>query len=255
MDTAETTAARRRVGAFAATGGDEWRSGAAPTTTEAEQADRSALRVPGQWRTGSTSHPEGRAAGFPGGNPLDVILAVAKVTPCHTVIGVNGSPEMIARTRADVMETRVCEWVSFMVAELTDTGLPTGYADVLVSNYVINLCPGEPAVYTEVHRLSRPGGPLAICEMMLAAGQPDSPVSSLRITWSGCLGGIITRTAYFDTLYRGGFLLNELEATVVKVLRLWMPVTQLKALLDVGDRRWHQGCPPPIQEAPDPQIP
>jgi hypothetical protein len=186
-----------------------------------------------------------------------VILAEARVTPCQTVIGVNGSPEMIARTRAEVMGTGVGEWVNFMIAELTDTGLPTGYADVLASNYVINLCPGEPAVYTEVHRLSRLGGQLAISEMLLAGGQPDSPVCSLRITWSGCLVGIITSTAYFDTLYRGGFLLDELAATVAKVLRLWMPVAQLTALLDGGDRGWQQGCPPPIQDvsSPGPQVP
>ena len=223
MDTNEiTVAVRERYAAFAAAGGQPGGCCAA-TTLAAGYATELGLyppeelaRVPAGARALSRGcgNPTGLARLEPGdtvvdfgcGGGIDVILAARKVAPGGQVIGVDGVPEMIVRARSHVTEAGVAEWVSFAVAELADTGLRSGCADVVLSNCVINLCPDKAAVYREAYRVLRPGGRLAISDVVFTEELPTTLAASLRATWSGCVGGTLAKPAYFDTLRGAGFV-------------------------------------------------
>jgi len=225
MDTTEITGAvLATYGSFAAAGGQS--EGCCAVTTRATEpgyatglglyAPEELAGVPAGARALSRGcgNPTGFARLEPGdtvvdfgcGGGIDVILAVRKVVPGGQVIGVDGAPEMISRARAHVTEAGVAQWVSFAVAELDDTGLTTGHADVIVSNCVINLCPDKAAVYREAYRLLRPGGRLAVSDVVFTDELPAILEASLRATWSGCVGGTLAKPAHFDTLRDAGFV-------------------------------------------------
>jgi SAM-dependent methyltransferase len=90
--------------------------------------------------------------------------------------------------------------------------LPDGVADVVISNCVINLCPDKEAVYREACRILKPGGRLAISDIVYA-GRIDPEVRErFRSTWAGCLGGAIEEDRYFQIVQDAGFTAVEVIA-------------------------------------------
>jgi SAM-dependent methyltransferase len=83
--------------------------------------------------------------------------------------------------------------------------LADGVADVVISNCVINLCPDKEAVYREAFRILKPGGRLAISDIVYA-GKIDSEVRKrFQSTWAGCVGGAIEEDRYFQIVQDAGF--------------------------------------------------
>ena len=140
------------------------------------------------------------------GGGIDVILAAIKVGPAGAVTGVDGAPQMIERARRNVSEAGLVEVdVRLRVADLADTGLPAGGADVAISNCVINLCPDKEAVYQEAFRILRPGGRLAISDVVLTERLPRELEASFQSAWAGCVGGAVARKPYFEMVRDAGF--------------------------------------------------
>ena len=140
------------------------------------------------------------------GGGLDVILAAHKVGPHGKVVGLDIAPEMIERARQAVAAAGLQDRdIELRVAELENSQLPDTYADVIISNCVINLCPDKDAVYQEAYRLLRPGGRLAISDIVFTEAIEPDLQERFRLTWAGCLGGAIPEADYWQTVKNAGF--------------------------------------------------
>lgn len=139
------------------------------------------------------------------GAGIDVVLAAHKVGPGGKVIGVDFTPHMIERAKQTVAEANVTETAEFVVTDLERVEVPDGVADVVISNCVINLCPDKAAVYREAFRILKPGGRLAISDIVYA-GEIDPEVRErFQSTWAGCVGGAIEEDRYFQIVRDAGF--------------------------------------------------
>ncbi|MFQ5898853.1 MAG: methyltransferase domain-containing protein [Candidatus Methylomirabilia bacterium] len=124
------------------------------------------------------------------GGGIDVILAAHRVGEQGRVIGIDSAPQMIERARQAVAEARLPdEKITLRVAAMEQSPLPDSFADVVISNCVINLCPDKDAVYEEAFRILRPGGRIAISDIVLTAHIDPELHERFRSTWAGCLGG------------------------------------------------------------------
>ncbi|MGH2770490.1 MAG: methyltransferase domain-containing protein, partial [Actinomycetota bacterium] len=120
------------------------------------------------------------------GGGIDVVLAAQKVGPRGTVVGVDFTPQMIERAKETVaaagLEDRDFE---LRLADMAATPLPDGSIDVVISNCVINLCPDKEAVYEEAFRILRPGGRVAISDVVLTGDLAPGLQARFRSTWAG----------------------------------------------------------------------
>lgn len=139
------------------------------------------------------------------GAGIDVILAARKVTPGGKVIGVDFAPQMIARAKQAISEAGLLDAVEFVVADLEQVTVPDGCADVVTSNCVINLCPDKNAVYREIFRILKPGGRIAISDIVYEEKIDPTVQARFEKTWSGCVGGSIDEESYFEVLDNAGF--------------------------------------------------
>ncbi len=146
------------------------------------------------------------------GAGIDVVLAAQKIGPEGKVIGVDFAPHMIERAKQTVSEANLTETTGFVVTDLERVELPDGVADVVISNCVINLCPDKEAVYRESFRLLKPGGRVAISDIVYS-GKIDPEVRErFQSTWSGCMGGAIEEDRYFQIVQDAGFTAVEFVA-------------------------------------------
>jgi arsenite methyltransferase len=147
-------------------------------------------------RAGETVLDLGSGAGF------DAFLAAREVGPEGRVIGVDMTPDMLARARrnAEVAGHRHVEF-----REGTIEALPVADAsvDVVISNCVINLVPDKAAVYREVARVLRPGGRMVISDIVLDAPLPE-PVAASVAALTGCVAGAALRPDYLAAVRAAG---------------------------------------------------
>lgn len=140
------------------------------------------------------------------GGGIDVILAARHVLPGGKVIGVDFSPHMIERAQLAVGEAGLAsDAIEFRVAEIESTAIPNEWADAVISNCVINLCPDKAAVFAEAFRILKPTGRLAISDILLTAPLPGDLLSRFAETRPGCLGGCEVEALYWDILTQAGF--------------------------------------------------
>jgi SAM-dependent methyltransferase len=140
------------------------------------------------------------------GGGIDVILAAHKVGGQGKVVGIDFAPQMIERARQAVAEGGLKdENIELRVADIGKTHLPDGFADVVISNCVINLHPDKNAVYKEAFRILRHGGRVAISDIVLTKGISSVLRGRFESTWAGCLGGAIPENEYLQKVKEAGF--------------------------------------------------
>ncbi|KAL4739800.1 S-adenosyl-L-methionine-dependent methyltransferase [Aspergillus similis] len=140
------------------------------------------------------------------GGGIDVFLAARKVGPEGRAIGIDMTEEMITLATANVEKANLPNnQVQFIKAPITSIPLPNSSADCIISNCVINLVPKEekPAVFAEIARLLKPGGRVAISDIL--ARKPLSPalVSDMAL-YVGCVAGANLVEEYEDWLRKAG---------------------------------------------------
>lgn len=160
-----------------------------------------------------TGLPEGANLGLSCGNPtalaalrpgevvldlgcgagFDVFIAGRKVGPTGRVIGVDMTPEMIARARrnAEVYRRQTgLDNVEFRLGEIEHLPVADATVDVVISNCVINLSPDKPQVWREIARVLKPGGRVAITDLALLQPLPPAIAGNVQAL-VGCIAGAV----------------------------------------------------------------
>jgi arsenite methyltransferase len=139
------------------------------------------------------------------GAGIDVILAARRITPGGKVVGVDFAQPMIERATQAVTEAGLTDFVQFVVGDLARPHLPDDFADAVISNCAINLCPHKEAVYCQAFRILKRGGRLAISDVAYSEKPPPEVKSRFEATWAGCVGGAMEEQAYFNLIKKAGF--------------------------------------------------
>ena len=137
------------------------------------------------------------------GGGLDVFLAAQQVGPTGKAIGIDMTPEMIDRARANARAGGY-DNVEFHLATIDQLPLPDATVDCVISNCVINLAPDKPAVFREIARVLKPGGRLAVSDIALKGELPQAISDSLA-AYVGCIAGAIKIDEYRAGLRAAGF--------------------------------------------------
>lgn len=143
------------------------------------------------------------------GAGLDVLVAARAVGDRGHVYGLDMTDEMLSLAEANLQRSGAHN-VSFLKGHIESVPLPAGSVDVVISNCVINLSEDKGAVLREAFRVLRPGGRLAVSDMV-AVGQM-APVSAE--SWVGCIAGAIPAAEYTDLLRAAGFESIAIETGV-----------------------------------------
>jgi arsenite methyltransferase len=132
-------------------------------------------------RTGETVLDLGSGAGF------DALLAARQVGPTGNVVGVDMTPDMISKARANAGKVGASN-VEFRLGEIERLPVADRSVDVIISNCVVNLAPDKRAVYREALRVLKPGGRIAIMDVV-ATGSLPAHLRADVDALSGCLSG------------------------------------------------------------------
>jgi SAM-dependent methyltransferase len=142
------------------------------------------------------------------GGGLDVFLAAQKVGPTGRAIGIDMTPAMIERARANAAAGGYTN-VEFHLANIDRLPLPDASADCVISNCVLNLAPDKPVVFREIFRVLKPGGRLAVSDIALKSELPEAIAKSLA-AYVGCIAGAIRIDDYRTGLGNAGFAAVEI---------------------------------------------
>ena len=149
------------------------------------------------------------------GGGLDVFLAAAKVGPTGKAIGIDMTPEMIERARQNAAKGaggKPITNVEFHLSTIDKLPLPDASVDCVISNCVINLVPDKRAVFREIARVLKPGGRLAVSDIVLKKPLPPELAADL-MAYVGCLAGAIGVEDYRSGLQEAGFSQMEIVDT------------------------------------------
>ena len=150
------------------------------------------------------------------GAGLDVLLSARRVSPGGHAYGLDMTDEMLELANRNREKAGLAN-VTFLQGSIEDVPLPDASVDVVISNCVINLAEDKSAVIKEAHRVLRPGGRLAVADMVEL--EPLSAAVKKRLdSWSGCISGTIPIEEYRAALIDAGFAEPEFEVHATQSL-------------------------------------
>ena len=165
----------------------------------------------------------------------DCFVARAETGDKGKVIGVDFTPEMIRRARANA-EKLGYNNVEFRQGDIEDLPVSDASVDVIVSNCVLNLVPDKAKVFQEILRTLRPGGHFSISDVVLSGQLPEQLIGAAEM-YAGCVSGAVQEETYLDLIRQAGFR----NVTVQKkkpilipdhILLEYLHAEQLKAFTD-----------------------
>ena len=137
------------------------------------------------------------------GGGIDCLIAARLVNPGGSAVGVDFLAERVDRATRSAADAGSVG-VRFVEAEIEALPLPDDSFDVVISNGVINLSPRKVRVLAEAFRVLRPGGRLAIVDLVLDHDLPPE-IRTHPAAWAGCLSGALSEIALYKGLRRAGF--------------------------------------------------
>ena len=144
------------------------------------------------------------------GGGIDVLLSARRVGPTGKAYGLDMTDEMLELARENQRKAGVTN-VEFLKGEMEEMPLPDGSVDVIISNCVVNLSPDKDKVLAEAHRVLKPGGRLAIADIVARGDVPEELRRSLE-AWAGCVAGALEEGEYRAKLESAGFADVEIES-------------------------------------------
>jgi SAM-dependent methyltransferase len=145
------------------------------------------------------------------GGGRDVLDSARRVGPSGRAYGLDMTDEMLALARENAVRAGVAnvEWLRGLIEAIP---LPDASVDAVISNCVINLSTDKPRVFREVARVLRPGGRIAIADI-LADPDMDEPTRRDTDAWTGCIAGALTRDQLAELLEGAGLRQIEIRET------------------------------------------
>ncbi len=173
-------------------------------------------------KVGETVLDLGAGAGF------DCFLAARAVGPEGRVIGVDMTPEMVCRAR-DIAKTSGYANVDFRLGEIEHLPVADATVDVIISNCVINLSPDKPAVFREAFRVLRPGGRVAVSDVVRTAELPEDWMQDMQLL-SACISGAASVDEVEAMLAEAGFTAIDIKPKEEsrEFIRDWEPGKKLE---------------------------
>ena len=145
------------------------------------------------------------------GGGLDVLLSARRVGPAGKAYGLDMTDEMLELARENARKAGVSnvEWLKGVIEEIP---LPDASVDVVISNCVINLSGDKPRVLSEAARVLRPGGRLAVTDVVADPDMDDATREDMQ-QWTGCIAGALTADEFRAELAAGGLEGIEIQET------------------------------------------
>ena len=147
------------------------------------------------------------------GGGIDVLLSARRVGPTGKAYGLDMTDEMLALANENKRKAGA-ENVEFLKGEIENIPLPDNSVDVIISNCVINLSADKDRVLREAFRVLKPGGRLAVSDVVTRGAIPDE-IRQKVLLWVGCIAGALEETEYRSKLKGAGFEQVEVEPTRV----------------------------------------
>ncbi|MEO6487763.1 MAG: arsenite methyltransferase [Thermoanaerobaculia bacterium] len=145
------------------------------------------------------------------GGGIDVLLSARRVGTTGKAYGLDMTDEMLALANENKSKAGV-ENVEFLKGEIEDIPLPDNAVDVIISNCVINLSSDKPRVLREAFRVLKPGGRLAVSDVVRRGAVPEQIARSVEL-WIGCVAGALEIDHYQGLLAEAGFTAVSIEPT------------------------------------------
>ena len=157
------------------------------------------------------------------GGGFDCFLAADKVGKNGKVIGVDMTPDMISKARKSAQDANI-DNVEFRLGEIEHLPVADNSADIIMSNCVINLSPDKQSVYKDAFRALKPGGRLAISDILATQELPAEVKNDLALH-SACVGGAATVESTVTMLEQAGFrdIIIDVKEESRKIINEWMP--------------------------------
>jgi arsenite methyltransferase len=146
------------------------------------------------------------------GSGLDSLLAARQVGSTGRVIGIDMTDEQLDKSSHLAAEAGLGQ-VEFRRGYIERLPVDDGGADVVISNGVINLSPDKATVFREVARVLRPGGRLALADIVTDSRLPEGVTCDAAL-WAACIGGAAQVDDYLDTINRAGFTIETVRDNV-----------------------------------------
>ncbi|OGO18163.1 MAG: hypothetical protein A2Z14_18870 [Chloroflexi bacterium RBG_16_48_8] len=149
------------------------------------------------------------------GGGIDCFLAARQVGEMGHVIGVDMTAEMIEKARANKSKLKI-ENVEFRLGEIEHLPVADESVDVVISNCVINLSPDKPQVIREAYRVLKPGGRLAVSDIVTDGPLPKEMQEDMA-SWYGCIAGAQDYREYKAILEEVGFVDVDIHPVVLQL--------------------------------------
>lgn len=171
------------------------------------------------------------------GAGIDCFLAAQTVGDAGRVIGVDMTPEMIDKARTNLGKTSHRN-VEFRLGEIEHLPIADNTVDVIISNCVINLSPNKAQVFSDAYRVLKPGGRLAISDVVASCELPEHIRNDLRL-YSGCMAGASPIDRLQTMLSDAGFVDVDIKPQDAsrEFIRHWAPGTSIEQLVMSADIR------------------
>jgi ubiquinone/menaquinone biosynthesis C-methylase UbiE len=157
------------------------------------------------------------------GGGFDCFLAAKQVGETGKVIGVDMTPDMVTKARMNA-EKVGAQNVEFRLGEIENLPVADNSTDIIMSNCVINLSPDKLSVYRDAFRILKPGGRLAIADIVATAPLPDEVQKNLALV-AACVGGAATIDDTVEMLKEVGFVDIKVQPKDEsrELIRAWDP--------------------------------